>query len=145
MLLVYLAIVYAGCIFGALLELGRRLLLLDLEVQVLQERVYKFIRLRDACKWLQEEHTTDLMDIFELAITLEAFEHTAIPRVADHSEFSSPNARDLYKSLERSWDLIQAHGVDGDGDGGKEGEMSDEKLRRRNVVAVERDLGFTEG
>jgi len=41
------------------------------------------------------------------------------------------------------WELRQVQG--GDGDRGIEGEMVDQNLRRRNVVAVERDPGFTDG
>jgi hypothetical protein len=144
MLLVYLAVVYAGCVLGALLEIGRRLVLLDHEIQALERRVYRFTRSREVSQEVQQEYATDLMEMFELARTLDAFEHTVIPRAADHSELSSLNVRNLYEMLERSWDPVQAHCVDREGEEGgeeKEGEMRDEKLRRRNVVAVERDMG----
>jgi hypothetical protein len=95
MLLVYLAVIYAGCVLGALLEIGRRIVLLGLEVQILERRVYDFTKPRKASQNVQQEYTTDLMDIFELAITLYAFEHTVVPRAPDHSELSSPNVRNL--------------------------------------------------
>jgi hypothetical protein len=95
MLLVCLAVVYAGCVLGALLEIGRRLVLLDLEVQILERRVYGFTKSREASQNVQQEYATDLMDIFELAKSLDAFEYTVIPRAADHSELPSPNVRNL--------------------------------------------------
>jgi len=89
MLLAYLAIVYAGCVLGALLELDRRLVLLALQVQGLERRVYRLTRFGDACGSLQRDHTIDPINIFEPASVakhtshlMDAFEHASLPKVA---------------------------------------------------------------
>jgi hypothetical protein len=114
MLLVYLAIVYASCVLGVLLELGRRLVLLNLDVQVLERRVYKSIDFRDARDRLQQGVTIDPMDIFEPASVpmyridpIGMFENTELPNVDGRPEFLSSKARDLYESLGRSWALMR--------------------------------------
>jgi len=155
MLLVYLAIVYASCVLGVLLELGRRLILLDLDVQVLERRVYKSISFRDAHDRLQQGVTIDPMDIFEPASVpihrtdpIGMFEHTALPNVDGCLELLSSSARDLYESLGKSWDLmrIMENGSESvAGEGERERRLRDEKFGKRNVVAVEREMDCTDG
>jgi hypothetical protein len=155
MLLVYLAIVYASCVLGVLLELGRRLVLLDLDVQVLERRVYRSISFRDTRDRLQQGVTIDPMDIFEPASVpvyrtdlIGMFENTAVPNVDGRPEFLSSNARHLYESLGRSWALMRiiengSESVAEEGE--RESRLREEKFRKRNVVAVEREMDCTDG